>query len=176
MKTPKNLFLSFLVLSSLSTSAAGFFDSLNPSARAYVEAGIRLFGSSSQGSSYAKVEAAGTEDLCLSKLEDSKERWAETAEKESLAGFIYLQYPLYNEEIKNLTTSINDIPANSWNPVTAPHLDSQCGKFWVEEKSELIEDDDKLCKVSTLSYSNTKYDIIACAGENEIFIDLNSIK
>ena len=103
MKTPKNLFACLLVLSSLSTSAAGF---------------------------------------------------------------IYLQYPLYNEEIKNLTTSIDDIPANSWNPITAPHLDTQCGKFWVEESQNSLK--------MTTSFAKSQHSAIAILSTTSLLVQVKT--
>ncbi len=166
-----------ILITSQVVNAAGFWDNLTPRGRTVVKAGIGMAGAFENSGRSAQVVAAATQDLCLEKFEKAQEAWS-TKSDVDLLGVIYLQYPLYDGLVKKLSLDINDVPANSWNPTLAPHIDSQCKKFWNEVgESQLFENDKgSLCKVSTVGFSGHQYDLVACSGEMDIRVDLHSIK
>lgn len=168
----------FIFMFSHMVNGAGILDNLTPRGRAYVKAGVGIADAISGSRRPGKVEAAGNDEICIKKFEEAQKAWSEKKSDQDLLGVIYLQYPLYGEFVKELPLDIHDIPANSWNPYLAPHIDSQCKKFWQEVgTSELFENDNgALCKVSTVGYAGHEYDVVACAGEMRIKIDLNSVK
>ncbi len=157
--------------------AGGILDNLNFRTRAYVEAGIRILGSAEHSRSAGGMVEAGDENLCLEKLEKSKERWADSKKgREQLDGVIFLQHGLFRGQVEKMPESFYDLPLNSWDPISAPHLDSQCAKQWKKIDSHVTESANEICRINTYEFGDVSYDIVACSGHDEIYLDLESIQ
>ncbi len=65
---------------------------------------------------------------------------------------------------------VESLKFNSWNTASVPHLDVACQNHWVITSSEIRQENNKLCRVVTRSLDSYSYELIYCAGSDQVFV------
>ena len=174
----KTLVLSLALLFSFSASA-DWESFLRTPIGGLVKAGILATGGSSGSSGrMGGIQKAHDKETCVDAFGDSEEKWDKS---NSAINAAYLLSPITAYDIKNAgdNTSLHNIGldsdiklrVNSWNPKTAPHMESQCKKHYQVIESFMVDNGEERCRIVTVGIDDNSYNVLYCEGSQHIQID-----
>lgn len=177
----RNLILCLALLFSVS-AFADWNSFLQTPLGGYVRAGIQLSSSleRNRGSRSGGIIQAKDEDQCLDEFKKSQKNWEK---KSGLVNAAYLLSSISHYDIQKggeNTTSHNfglqkgtKLRVNSWSPVDAPHMNSQCREFWKVKDNFIADSGEEKCRIVTMAMKDNTYNLLYCIGSNHIQIDPN---